>query len=118
MSMASAVPITLHGRTEIISAICRARFTNELSEEGMHAALKDVDQDFSDEHLRLADLLWRAALRRAAQLTREHTPKLGTRAADALHVACALELKLRHFLTFDNRQAKLAMAAGLKLVKL
>lgn len=118
MTVTSAVPVTLHGRMEIISAICRARFTNELSEEGMHAALKDVDQDFSDEHLRQADMLWRAALRRAAQLTREHTAKLGTRAADALHVACALELKLRHFLTFDERQAKLATAAGLKLVKL
>jgi len=33
-------------------------------------------------------------------------------------VACALELGLRHLLTFDDPQAKLAGAAGLKLVKL
>jgi hypothetical protein len=35
-----------------------------------------------------------------------------------LHVACALELKLKHFPTFDERQKKLAAACGLKLVKL
>jgi len=118
MTMAGSLPVTLHGRVEIMSAICRACFTNELSEEGMRDALRDLDRDFTDDHLRRADLLWRAALRRAVQLTREHTPKLGTRAADVLHVACALELKLRHFLTFDDRQAKLAVAAGLKLVRL
>ncbi len=84
----------------------------------MRDALQDLDRDFNDDHLRRADLLWRAALRRAVQLTREHTPKLGTRAADVLHAACALELKLRQFLTFDDRQAKLAVAAGLKLVRL
>jgi predicted nucleic acid-binding protein len=37
---------------------------------------------------------------------------------DVLHVACALELKLPHFLTFDERQLKLAKAAGLKAVRL
>jgi predicted nucleic acid-binding protein len=118
MTVAGSLPVTLHGRMEIISAICRACFTSELSEAGMHDALQQVDEDFTDGHLHRADLLWRAALRRAVQLTREHTPKIGTRAADVLHVACALELKLRHFLTFDDRQAKLAVAAGLKLVKL
>jgi len=33
---------------------------------------------------------------------------------DSLHVACALELKADRFWTFDERQAKLAKAEGLK----
>jgi hypothetical protein len=33
-------------------------------------------------------------------------------------VAGALELKLRHFLTFDSRQRQLAAAAGLKVVRM
>jgi predicted nucleic acid-binding protein len=37
---------------------------------------------------------------------------------DVLHVACALELKLRHFLTFDERQQQLAAKVGLKIVRL
>jgi hypothetical protein len=35
-----------------------------------------------------------------------------------LHVACALELKLRHFLTFDTGQQKLAKVLGLRLIHL
>jgi predicted nucleic acid-binding protein len=49
-----------------------------------------------------------------ADLARRYGPKLGTRTLDSLHVACALELKAEQFWTFDERQAKLAKAAGLK----
>jgi predicted nucleic acid-binding protein len=42
---------------------------------------------------------------------------LGTRTLDVLHVACALELKLRRFLSFDERQQQLAAAVGLRLVR-
>jgi len=113
-----SLPVTHHGRTEIVNAICRAAFSGQLAEDGLAEALTEVDDDFASGRLHQADLLWRAALNRTVELSRTHTPTLGTRAADVLHVACALELKLRHFLTFDDRQAKLAVAAGLKLVKL
>jgi len=49
-----------------------------------------------------------------AELGRRHGPKLGVRTLDSLHVACALELKAERFWTFDERQAKLARAEGLK----
>ena len=113
-----ALPITHHGRTEITNAICRSRFTGELDEHGLEDALADFEADFAQGRLDQVNILWRAALNRAAELSRSYTPTLGTRSADVLHVACALELKLRHFLTFDDRQRKLAMAVGLKLVKL
>ena len=113
-----ALTITHHGRTEITNALCRARFTGELDDQGLEDALSDFETEFAHGQLVQADILWRAALNRAAELSRTHTPALGTRALDVLHVACALELKLRHFLTFDDRQRKLAAAAGLKIVKL
>ena len=47
-----------------------------------------------------------------------HTATIGTRTLDILHVAQALVLGLREFLTFDSRQGKLAKAAGLKVPKL
>ena len=65
--------------------------------------------------------LWREvtlpdhALDLCGDLGRRHGPKLGIRTLDSLHVACALELKATHFWTFDERQAKLARAVGLKL---
>lgn len=49
-----------------------------------------------------------------ADLARKHGPRLGVRTLDSLHVACALELKAERFWTFDERQAKLAKALGLK----
>jgi predicted nucleic acid-binding protein len=50
-----------------------------------------------------------------AELARRYGPKLGMRTLDSLHVACALELKAERFWTFDERQAKLAKTAGLKI---
>jgi predicted nucleic acid-binding protein len=113
-----SLPVTHHGRTEIVNGICRAAFSGQLDEDQTSEALAEVEEDFASGRLHQADILWRAALNRAVDLSCEHTPKLGTRASDVLHVACALELKSRHFLTFDDRQRKLASAAGLKLIKL
>ena len=113
-----ALAVTHHGRTEIINAICRSKFLGQMESEMLAETLSDFNSDFISGHLRQADILWRAALNRAAELSEQHTPKLGTRSLDVLHVACALELKLRHFLTFDNVQQQLAEAAGLRLVQL
>jgi predicted nucleic acid-binding protein len=67
-----------------------------------------------------AQNLWREApmpdraFEVCAHLAHQHAARLGVRTLDTLHVASALELKAEHFWTFDARQAKLAMAAGLK----
>jgi predicted nucleic acid-binding protein len=50
----------------------------------------------------------------SAELARRYGPKLGVRTLDSLLVACALELNADRFWTFDERQAKLAKAEGLK----
>jgi predicted nucleic acid-binding protein len=50
----------------------------------------------------------------SAQLAHRYGARLGVRVLDTLHVASALELKAEHFWTFDQRQAKLAQAVGLK----
>jgi predicted nucleic acid-binding protein len=67
-----------------------------------------------------AQNLWREtplpdrAFEVCAELAHRHAARLGVRTLDTLHVACALELKAEHFWTFDERQAKLATAVGLK----
>ena len=49
-----------------------------------------------------------------AELANRYGPELGMKTLDTLHVACALELKAERFWTFDERQTKLAKAAGLR----
>jgi len=45
------------------------------------------------------------AMEQAWELSRAYTDRLGVRAIDLLHVACALSLKSEVFLTFDERPA-------------
>ncbi|MGC2109869.1 MAG: type II toxin-antitoxin system VapC family toxin [Candidatus Korobacteraceae bacterium] len=51
---------------------------------------------------------------RCVEIARQHGPTLGGSTLDTLHIASALELGAERFWTFDERQAKLARAAGLK----
>lgn len=49
------------------------------------------------------------------RLSAMHSERLGTRSLDILHVAAALVLGCTVFHTFDQRQGKLAKAAGLSV---
>jgi predicted nucleic acid-binding protein len=110
------VNVTAHGRVEMINGLALAAHRGFLPDAAFQAALAALDDDFQQGRYVHADLLWRAVLKRAADLSRQHTPKLGTRSLDVLHVAGALELGMKRFVTFDERQGRLATAAGLKLV--
>ena len=50
-----------------------------------------------------------------ANYPRQTTARLGTRTADLLHVAAALELGAECLYSFDQQQRKLARAVGLKV---
>ncbi len=111
-----ALEVTPHGRVEMINALGLAIWRGDLSAAAGQDALASLEEDFVAGRYRQADLLWRAALNRAADLGREYTPRVGTRTLDVLHVACALELQHRSFLTFDLRQRNLARAVGLRVL--
>jgi len=117
-AQAGPVAVTYHGRAELTNAVCLARFRGIIDAKVCDAALEALDEDFKEGRCVHADVLWRATLRRATELSRVHTPILGTRALDVLHVASAVELGFTHFLTCDVRQQSLAKAAGLRLVRL
>ena len=111
-----ALPVTEHGRLEIINGICLAAFCGVISTGASSDALASFDEDLAEGRYAQADILWRATLRRAGEIARKHTAALGCRSLDVLHVATALELGLRYFVTFDSRQRQLAQATGLKLL--
>jgi predicted nucleic acid-binding protein len=108
--------VTHHGRVELINGIGLAAHRGFITESTSEAATAALDDDFSQGRYIQADLLWRAALNRAADLSRKFTPTLGCRSLDVLHVASAVELNSRYFVTFDQRQQELAKSVGLKLI--
>jgi len=80
------------------------------------AALSRIDRFITRRALLEVTLDLDSTIARALQLATAHGERLGTRAIDLLHVACALALESEMFLTTDNRQAQLAKAEGLKVV--
>ncbi len=81
---------------------------------------REAQQVYGDlEHDRKAGLwieisLPEMAFETCVKLAQRDVARLGTRTLDSLHVASAMELKADAFWTFDQRQAKLAGAGGLK----
>ena len=110
--------ITHHGRLELINGIGLAAHRASINEKMHEAALAALDNDFEQGRYAQADLLWRATLKRAMEVSREFTRLLGCRSLDVLHVASALELGLQVFVTFDVRQKQLARAVKLKVLDL
>ena len=111
-----ALALTEHGRLEIVNGVRLAAFRKVINGDAVADALASFDEDIAEGRYVEADILWRATLRRARELSRLHTVGIGCRTLDGIHVASALELELREFVTFDRRQAHLAKAAGLKTV--
>jgi predicted nucleic acid-binding protein len=114
--LGSALPVTHFGRVELINGIGLAVHRRHLAVATVDAALGALEDDFAQGRYLLADLLWRATLKRAADISRQHTPTLGCRSLDVLHVASAIELDFSYFVTFDLRQQQLVRACKLKLI--
>ena len=112
-----ALPVTHHGRVEIINGICLAAFRRLITLDAMNDALASFEEDFDEGRCVQADLLWRAALRRAGDLSRKHTATLGCRSLDVLHVASALVLGCKRLVTYDVRQAALGRDVRLRVVQ-
>jgi predicted nucleic acid-binding protein len=98
---------------ECSHAIAQQVFYRKISEAGAQHIYGQIRNDLI-AGVWIEGAMPEHAFELCAELARRHGPKLGVRTLDTLHVACALELKAERFWTFDERQAKLAKAEGLK----
>ena len=101
-------------RAEWAHAVEGRVFQRQLSRREAQAAYEDFEEDRVRGVWVEADLP-AGVFEGCIRLALRHAARLGTRTLDALHVASALELKAEVLWTFDERQAKLARAEGLKL---
>jgi predicted nucleic acid-binding protein len=76
-------------------------------------AMDDIENDKAAGVLHVVPLDWPKVFKQAEALSRRHTETLGGRGMDILHVASALALNAKRFVTFDRRQQELARLAGL-----
>jgi predicted nucleic acid-binding protein len=79
------------------------------------AALSGLQTDLETGVVVPVSADWPDVHRLAETLSKRHTIAGGHRAFDVLHVATALHLGAREFLTFDTNQRKLAAAEKLKV---
>jgi len=77
-------------------------------------ALADLQSDLDTGAVVTATVDWADVHRIAERLSVKYTKTDGHRAMDILHVATALHLGAREFLSFDGNQRKLARAEGMK----
>lgn len=66
--LAGSLPLTLHGRAELVNSITLALFRKDITADTCESALADLDEDILAGRLHMADLLWRKALERATEL--------------------------------------------------
>lgn len=85
------------------------------SEEEGEQMLQDMQSDLGGKVIAVLPVDWSDVHYIAERLSKTYTKKAGFRFADILHVATALHLGVKEFLTFDLHQKKLAHAEGLKV---
>jgi predicted nucleic acid-binding protein len=114
---ANAVPLDLTDfhRVELRNAFSLAAFQQRLTVAESQAAWAEIEKDLAAGLLVIKPLPWDKLLAQAEQLALQHTPAIGSRSLDVLHIAAALVLEATDFCTFDSRQASLAKAAGLQV---
>jgi predicted nucleic acid-binding protein len=100
-------------RVEWVHSIAQHVFRREisLSEAAQFYSAFEADRRLG---LYLEREMAESAFETAIELGQKYVPRLGTRTLDTLHIASALALAADAFWTFDDRQAKLARAVGLK----
>ncbi len=112
MNRRPAVWLTQFNRTEVAHAISQYVFRGKITPIEAERVWTDFQKDCAQGiwiPINLPEKVWDTSI----GLAQRYGPTLGVRTLDSLHVACALELHAQKFWTFDDRQARLAEAAGL-----
>jgi len=110
-----AIHISILNQYELENALRLATFRKLFSRASVQTFLADFEADIDLGRLILTTCNLASVVAEARRLSAAQTSREGHRAFDVLHVAAALELKAKYFLSFDVNQRKLARAGGLQV---
>ena len=107
------LPFTPLHRIELRNALRNAHSFGQISDKELRLALRQIEDDLREGLLVHVSINWTDVCHRGDKLSEKYAAKEGQRTIDLLHVALAIESGAKTFLSFDNRQRKLAKAIGL-----
>ena len=110
-----AIPLTNFHALEFANALHLKQFRREISSNQLrHVLTKFNDhQEIGVYYHPQTD--WSGTLRYALDLAQKYTTQTGSRTLDIFHLASAVALQAKRFLTLDERQSKPALSAGLQI---
>jgi len=109
------LPLTPLAMLELRNAFNRSVQRQHITTAQRDALWQDVEADIASGFLVLTPVASEELHKEARLLSDRHTPTLGTRSLDLLHIAAALLLGAKVFFSFDDRQRKAAASEGLKV---
>jgi len=110
------LPFTAFHRLELRNALNLAVFQKRLTPVEVQSAWQEVENDIAAGLLVVRGGLWHRVFSEAESIAANHTPTIGCRTLDVLHVAAAKQMGTPEFCTFDARQADLAKKIGMIVV--
>jgi predicted nucleic acid-binding protein len=105
-------------QVEFRNALRLRVFRNEITGTQRDASINILQADLMAGLLQAVEPIQSNVLLETERLSALYSEKLGTRSLDILHVAMAITLGSKRFLSFDQRQLKLAKSVGLETPKL
>jgi predicted nucleic acid-binding protein len=106
-------PLTQWQALEVKNAIRLKVFRGEITSAEMNQSIAAFDQDAAAGRWYRPAGTAAAVEGKAEELSASHSAALGCRTLDIIHVAAALIIGVKEFVTFDGRQAALAKQTSL-----
>jgi len=114
-SLQSPLIITVLGEFELGNALRFAAFRKAILPDEAALFWADFEEDKTSGRLQMHICNLAEVVEQAKRLSAMYTLQGGHRSFDILHIAVAIAIKARCFLTFDENQKKLAEAKGLEV---
>jgi uncharacterized protein len=98
---------------EVKNAIRLKAFRKEITAPEMNQSIAAFEEDIATGRWLRPDYAAATVEQKADELSASHSAILGCRTLDIIHVAAAVVIGAREFVTFDGRQGAMAKQAGL-----